>query len=241
MAPIEFEQTLAELVLERPGRTRVFEELQLDYCCGGGRTLAESAAERGLDVRTLAIALEASESSTSGGSAGGGGRDWSEASLSELCDHIVDVHHSYLRSELPRIAELLAKVAAKHGGRRPELKLMESEFAVLQADLIEHIDREEQGVFLLCRSLDLDDPELSAVSPQFGMHEAAHEKVGETLARIRELAGGYEGEEGLCTSQRVLLQSLRDLERDLHLHIHKENNVLFPRLRERLALLAAPA
>ena len=235
MAPIEFERTLAELVLERPARTRVFEELQLDYCCGGGRSLAESAAERGLDVRTLAATLAASESQ--GDTAGGPDeRDWSEASLSELCDHIVDVHHAYLRSELPRIAELLAKVAAKHGGRRPQLHEMESEFAALHAGLIDHIDREEQGVFLLCRSLDRDDPGLPAVSPQFGMHEAAHEKVGETLARIRELAGGYEAEagEGLCTSQRVLLQSLSDLERDLHLHIHKENNVLFPRVRARI-------
>jgi regulator of cell morphogenesis and NO signaling len=237
MAPIEPEQTLTELVLERPGRTRIFEELQLDYCCGGGRTLAAAAAQHDLDVDTLAVALEAAESA---GEADSGERDWSEASLTELCDHIVDVHHAFLRSELPRISDLLAKVAAKHGRARPALKELETEFAALHEDLIEHIDREEEGVFLLCRSLDADDGDPPTISPRLGMHEAAHAKVGQALATIRELAGGYRADGDLCTSHRVLLESLNDLERDLHIHIHEENNLLFPRLRERLGEAQAP-
>lgn len=229
---IEPERTLAELVLEQPGRTRIFEELELDYCCGGRRSLADTAAQRGLDARTLVLALEAAERASG---IGGAERDWRDASLSELCDHIVDAHHAFLRRELPRIGDLLAKVAGKHGKALPPLKTLEARFGDLHEDLIKHIDQEEEGVFLLCRSLEQDsgDPPPIA-SPQLGMHEAAHEDVGQALAVIRELSDDYDHERAFCTSHRVLLESLRALERDLHQHIHEENNVLFPRLRERL-------
>lgn len=238
MATIEPDRTLSELVLEQPGRARIFEELQLDYCCGGKRSLAESAAERELHLETLVSALEAADRASD---AGEGERDWRQVSLTELCDHIVDVHHEFLRRELPRIAELLVKVAGRHADTVPSLKELEIDFKALQEDLIEHIDREEAGVFLLCRNLEGDSGEpLPTVSPQLGMHEAAHEAVGQRLASIRELAGGYRTENALCTSHRVLLESLNELERDLHRHIHEENNVLFPRLRERLGEMQAP-
>jgi regulator of cell morphogenesis and NO signaling len=239
MAAIEPEQTLAELVLERPGRARVFEELRIDYCCGGRRSLAEVAGQDGLELDTLVAALEAEERSDRGDDPE---RDWREASFTELCDHIVNVHHAFLRRELPRIGDLIAKVAGRHGGTLPDLSRLEERFNSLRADLIEHIDREEEGVFLLCRSLDEGGEKAPPIaSPQLGMHEAAHEGVGESLATIRELAGDYRTEEALCTSHRVLLESLNELERDLHQHIHEENNVLFPMLRERLGKAPSPA
>jgi regulator of cell morphogenesis and NO signaling len=237
MAPIDPERTLGELVVERPRRARIFEELQLDYCCGGGRSLSETAADHGLDGRTLAIALEAAESVPE---PNGAERDWREASLTELCDHIVDVHHAFLRRELPRIGDLLAAVSGRHGDTLPSVKELESRFSRLRDDLIEHIDKEEQGAFVLCRRLDGSDAELPDVSPQFAMHEAAHEAVGEALAEIRELAGDYRTEDALCTTHRVLLEALHDLERDLHRHIHEENNVLFPRMQARLDEARAP-
>jgi regulator of cell morphogenesis and NO signaling len=238
MATIEPDRTLSELVLEQPGRARIFEELQLDYCCGGKRSLAESAAERELHLETLVSALEAADRASEDGE---GEHDWRQASLTELCDHIVDVHHEFLRRELPRIAELSTKVAGRHGDTLPSLKELEIRFEALQEDLIEHIDREEAGVFLLCRELEGGSGEpLQTVSPQLGMHEAAHEAVGQGLASLRELAGGYRTEDALCTTHRVLLESLAELERDLHRHIHEENNVLFPRLRERLGEMQAP-
>lgn len=236
---IEPERTLTELVLEQPGLARAFEELQLDYCCGGGQTLEQAAAKRGLDTRTLVATLEASKSDSDGSCRE---RDWREASLTELCDHIVDVHHVFLRRELPRIGELVAKVANRHGESQPELRQLEVEFAELREDLIDHIDREEGGVFLLCRDLAGDGAEFSPiVLPQLKMHEAAHTSVGEKLATIRGLAGGFKPREGLCTSHRVMLESLHELERDLHQHIHEENNVLFPLLKERLDETATSA
>jgi regulator of cell morphogenesis and NO signaling len=233
MARIEPEQTLAELVLEQPGRTRVFEELGLDYCCGGRSTLEETAARRDLDAKTLAAVIEAAERAFT---ADGDERDWRQATMGELCDHIVEVHHAFLRRELPRIGELAAKVADRHGDAVPALPELRDEFERLRRDLIEHIEREEDGVFLICQELEAGGEYTGPpdVGGALANHEAAHEDVGGALKGLRELGGGYDVERALCTSHRVLMESLRRLEADLHQHIHEENNILFPRLLERL-------
>lgn len=228
MNTIDPEKSLGELVVEQPGLARTFEELGFDYCCGGKATLADAAAEHGLDPRTVVSVLAAEGRALEAGS---GERDWREVPFTELCDHIVSVHHTFLRRELPRIEELLEKVVSRHGETVPTLPQLQAEFKTLHADLIDHIDREEQGLFPLCRGLD-GDAELSPEAvPQLGMHEAAHSNVGEGLARMRELAGGYDTSAALCTTHGVLLEALRGLEVDLHQHIHEENNVLFVRLR----------
>lgn len=237
MTAIDPERTLAELVLERPGRARIFEELKLDYCCGGQSSLTEVAAQRGLAPLTLAAALEAVERANDGGSSE---RDWRSASLTELCDHIVDVHHAFLRRELPQIDQLLTKVVDRHGVTVPELGQLQVRFGELRADLTDHIDHEEAGLFPFCRSLE-EGGEAEVILPQLGMHESAHAAVGQALVSLRELAGGYAPEQALCATHRVLLGSLQELERDLHQHIHEENNVLFPQLRERFGEVGATA
>jgi regulator of cell morphogenesis and NO signaling len=237
MITIDPEMSLGQLVAEQPGLARTFEEMEFDYCCGGQATLAEAAAEHGLDPRTVAIVLEAEGRALDANS---GERDWREAPLAELCDHIVSVHHSFLRRELPRIEALLEKVVPRHGEAVPTLPQLQAEFKTLHADLIDHIDREEEILFPLCRGLDGDRELDPAAMPQLGMHEAAHSNVGEALGRMRELAGGYDSSTALCTTHGVLLESLRGLERDLHQHIHEENNVLFVRLRGSLGEAAAP-
>lgn len=230
MSAIDLDRTLSELVLEQPARARLFEELELDYCCGGQSSLAEVAAQRGLDAGTLAVALEAAERA---GDAGSSERDWREAPLAELCDHIVDVHHAFLRRELPHIGELMAKVIERHGDTQPTLKELDGQFSELRAELIEHIDREEERLFPYCRSL-AEGAEPAEIGPQLGMHESAHAAVGRTLAIMRVLGGGYRPERAFCTTHGVLMEALDGLERDLHQHIHEENNVLFPRLREEI-------
>ncbi|MEZ4588356.1 MAG: DUF542 domain-containing protein [Gemmatimonadales bacterium] len=224
---IDPERTLAELVLERPGRAQVFEELELDYCCGGQSSLADVAAQRGLAPLTLAATLEAAERARRGSNFE---RDWRRAPLSDLCDHIVDVHHAYLRRELPRIDELLAKVVDRHGARAPELGQLQEHYVSLRSALIAHIDSEEETTFPLCCSFE-EGGDRDAVLLGLDAHEASHAAVGQALTRMRELAGDYRHDQAFCTTHRVLLGSLQELERDLHQHIHEENNVLFPRLR----------
>ncbi len=215
--PIDPSRTVAELVLEQPARARVFEELGLDYCCGGKTPLDEACAARGVAVEQAVTALEAAAEAPTHE------RDWTTAPLVELCDHIVLEHHDRLREELPRLETLLDKVVRAHSDERPSLVELRNTFAALRRDLEEHLATEEELLFPLVRAGGPYDTD------QVTELEHDHEWAGSALARMRELTDGYELEQALCNTHRATLEALRELELDLHQHIHEENNVLFPR------------
>ena len=110
------EQTVGELVVERPSRARIFEKLGIDYCCGGRQPLRAACSESGLNYDQVLQQLQAEAAAPAQGE-----RDWSTASLTDLCDHIEQTHHAYLKEELPRLDFLTAKVASRHGDLRQEL------------------------------------------------------------------------------------------------------------------------
>lgn len=225
---IDVERTVAELVLQRPGRARVFERLEIDYCCGGKVPLADACAARGLDAQTVAVLLEAVESAVPTPEAG-----WTRASLVELCDHIVESHHAYLRDELPRLALLVDKVARAHGASDPALRDVSETFHALAAELDGHLEDEEVALFPLIERLEaggtVDQAELRAALAAL---EREHGEVGAALSRLRALTAGYVAPGGACNSWRAMLDGLKALERDLHEHVHEENNILFPRVAE---------
>ena len=70
------------------------------------------------------------------------------------------------------------------------------------------------------------------VSNPVRMMQIEHEEVGELLARMRELTSDYSLPEGACPSFTALYHRLGDFEKDLHQHIHLENNLLFPKAIE---------
>ena len=214
---IDPSRTVAELVLEQPSRSRVFEELGIDYCCGGKRSLTDACEARGIAPVDAVAALETAENEPSEE------RDWTQAPLPELCDHIVSRHHEPLREELPRLDTLLEKVARAHGDERPELAELHTTFVALRTELEEHMVTEEEELFPLVRSGGPYDAE------QVVELEHDHEWAGSALAKLRELSGGYDLDRALCNTHRATIDGLHALELDLHQHIHEENNVLFPR------------
>ncbi len=216
---IDHDQTLADLVLERPWAAAVLERLQLDYCCGGERSLTEACRDRGVDPTTVAALLEEGDAPVAVES-----RDWVSAPVAELCAHIVDEHHARLRRELPRLGELVVRVAAVHGERQPQLHELRDEFAQLRADLEVHIDEEERELFPLL----VDGGTAEPARLEGLLHE--HGNVGVRLRRLRELADGYAIGSAHCSTHQALYRGLHDLELDLHQHVHEENNILFPRL-----------
>lgn len=233
MSTIDHAATLGGLVARDPSAGTLFEQLGIDYCCGGRRTLAEACAPRGLDAETVAVMLDALHA--------GRGRprpdehDVARASITELCDHIVIAHHERLRTELPQIAELLDTVVRVHGADHPELLDLRRLFTGMRNELEEHLAVEERTLFPACRALDivgghgtLDDDLLASL-------QDGHAATGDALRALRELSGGYETDAALCGTHRRLLQALRALETELHQHVHEENNVLFARVRARIA------
>ncbi len=216
--PIDPSRPLAELVLERPSRARVLERFGLDYCCGGKRSLAEACEHRDLEPETVAAELEAAALRPDAE------RDWGRAPLAELAEHIVRDHHGLLRRELPRLGALLEKVERAHGAELPELAELRETFAAMRAELEEHMADEEADVFPSFRDGGPFDP------AEIAELEAEHAATGAALERLRELTGGYDLKRARCNTHRATIDGLRELELDLHRHIHEENNILFPRV-----------
>lgn len=238
--------TLGELVVQRPARAELFERLRLDYCCGGATTLEEACRRRGLDPDTVRRVLDGFDADPvarpAGVHADAERRDWMRASLGDLCEHIVGVHHEGLRRDLPLIAELLDSVLRVHGPVHRELYALAPVFAGLRAELEGHLALEERELFPGCRAL--DDPEESGPAVDEALlagHEHDHREVGDALAALRELTGDYDADHALCRTHRRLLEGLHALELDLHRHVHEENNILFPRVRALLTERAEPA
>jgi regulator of cell morphogenesis and NO signaling len=218
--------TVGQLVAERPARSRVFESLGIDYCCGGKRPLDEACRDRGLDVAATIEQLE-----REGAAQDDAGLDVASMGLADLADHIERVHHDHLRAELPRLQRLAEKVAQAHASRDPRLGRVQAVLTDFSAQMFAHMLKEERVVFPIIRALERAGTSPAAhggLGDAIARMEAEHDESGGALALLRDLTDGFAVPEGACNSHRALLDGLVDLERDTHRHVHKENNVLFP-------------
>ncbi len=230
------ETTLGELVVARPALARLFERLGLDYCCGGKQTLAAACARRGLDAATVAATLEGTLAALD---AAPTEIDPASLTLAALADHIEATHHAYVRAELPRLVELAERVARKHNGRDPRLAEVLHAVVMLADEMMSHMAKEELVLFPFVRQLDAgargDSFHCGSIANPIRQMEAEHEAAGELLARLRALTDGFTPDAESCNSHRALLAGLAEFEADLHRHVHKENNLLFPRALARAA------
>jgi regulator of cell morphogenesis and NO signaling len=223
--------TVGRLVAQRPERAQVFEEFDIDYCCGGKRTLGEACARRGVDPAMVVRQLEKVDADEPEASP-----DWMNEPLPALCDHIVATHHQFLRQELPRLHGLLSKIARVHGEHHPELLQLLDVFEPFSWDLDLHMDKEEQVLFPLVKRLVANEvPASFYMLAPLRVMETEHDQAGLALAEMRELTNNYELPGDACGSYRAAFAGLQNLEQDLHRHVHLENNVLFPRMGQLIA------
>jgi regulator of cell morphogenesis and NO signaling len=238
MTSIDLQETVGGLVARRPSLSRVFEQAGIDYCCGGKKSLEQACREKHVDpqelLRTLQLAATESESPS----------DFNAltASLTELADHIEQTHHRYLRNELPRLDTLTAKVAEVHGDHDARLKDLRQVFVKMARELSMHMMKEEQILFPLIRQLEGSDAmpafHFGSIANPIRQMEHEHDDAGDALAQLRALTDGYKPPHDACNTYRALLDALQQLEFDMHVHVHKENSVLFPRALELEATLA---
>jgi regulator of cell morphogenesis and NO signaling len=226
---ISLDTPVAQLVTDRPARARIFERLGIDYCCGGDHALATACRKQDLDPETVAQMLDAATDA----SALTDTRDWTDAPLADLIDHIVDTHHDYLRRELPRLERLLTRVTEAHGAEVSWLNPTLEVFQTLKLDLETHMVSEEERVFPSIRSLAATDATADDPLDEDGIEKMIreHDDTGTALERLRELTNGFTPPENACPKFRAAMDGLHELEKDIHQHVHKENNVLFPRAR----------
>jgi regulator of cell morphogenesis and NO signaling len=220
---------VADIATTSPATIKVFQRHRIDFCCGGKIPLGEVCEQRRLDVRDLIEELDAAllvvDATT----------DWTNAPLPDLIAHIQRRFHRPLTAELPRLRAMLDKVVSRHGARLPDtLVPLHSTFDDLQTELVAHMAKEDVVLFPAIVSL------ASGAAPEHGADwtwidqpieamEDEHAAAGAALARIAELTGGYTPPDDACPTFRGLYHGLSELEREMHLHVHLENHILFPR------------
>lgn len=233
-AGIDPSMTLGEIVTLRPSLAVELERRGLDYCCHGGRSLADAAREAGLDAQVVADELSATHADEPAA-------EWASLGLTELVDHVVAVHHQYLWAELPRVTALVDKIVTVHGERHPELAEVQRLYDELRADLEPHLLQEEQELFPLIRRLAAagDRTGSAEIAAQIDALAGEHETVGALLDELNRVTSGYTTPADGCATYAACYRALADIEADTHLHVHKENNVLFPAARAEPAVSSA--
>jgi regulator of cell morphogenesis and NO signaling len=226
------EATIRELVATDYRTAAVFERHGLDFCCSGCRTIEQACREAGIDadpvLRELDTVLHAPASDTP---------DFNSWDAAALITRIVHRHHGYVRQAIPALIQHTSKIASVHGTRHPELVHIAGLFHRVADEMTEHMFKEEQILFPFIAALDEANragrhapaPPFGTVGNPIGVMEAEHKFVGDAMAEMRHLTGGFTPPDDACGTYRVCLQELDAFERDLHEHVHLENNILFPR------------
>lgn len=225
MSTIDTATTLGDLVTRQHRLARELERRGLDYCCGGRQTLEEACRAADLDPAVVAEELAAAV-----------GEDddeapWATMGVVELVDHIVETHHRFLWDELPRLEALAEKVADVHGERHPELADVYRLVMALRLELEPHLTREESILFPHIRDLVTTGAtsfHCGSLANPISVMLVDHDRAAELLGRLRAVTGGYGVPGDACASYRACYEGLAEVEADIHLHVHKENNLLFP-------------
>ncbi|HEX5151395.1 MAG TPA: iron-sulfur cluster repair di-iron protein [Parafilimonas sp.] len=229
------EETLGQIAAKDLRKTQVFIKHGLDFCCGGNKTVRQACFEKGLDITAIENELQQVDKNFSTRALPF--NDWS---LDFLADYIVNTHHSYIKKSLPDLKVYAAKVAKAHGNKHPELLKINELVEDMSAELSAHMLKEERVLFPYIKTLvnaennaqPFHAAHFGTVQNPVGMMEMEHEMTGKKLEEIRALSNNYTLPEHACASYSFLYRLLNEFEDDLHIHIHLENNILFPKAIE---------
>ena len=203
----------------------VFTEAGIDFCCGGKKTLGTACAEAGVDEEILVKKLADIETSS------GATHHFNEWDLSFLADYIMNTHHKYVMKTMPEIKFYTQKIAGVHGERHHELAEIAHLFSKINTELLQHLKNEEEVLFPAIKKIAANEPGdsasviISEITRMFGEHEFA----GGAMDRINQISGHYMVPDDGCNTYRLTYQLLKQFEDDLHIHVHLENNILFPK------------
>ncbi len=217
---------LGEIVADDFRTAEVFKEVGIDFCCGGKLSLEQACAEKSLAVSAVVKKLE--ELQTRPSIPGQNFKDWS---LDFLADYIVNTHHKYVLKSLPDLVFYTKKIANVHGEHHPELLEVADLFDKINSELLQHLKNEEEVLFPAIKEvLKTNSPKaketiLSEITRMNGEHEFA----GGAMDKINEITKGYQVPADGCNTYLVTFKLLQQFEDDLHIHVHLENNILFPK------------
>jgi len=228
------DETLGEIAAKDLRKAEVFKKYGLDFCCGGKKTVKEACAEKGIDVTKVEQELQNSDK-TSFTARPLPYNDWN---LDFLADYIVNTHHSYVKKTILDLRVYAEKVAKVHGAHHPELLQINKLAQEVCDEMSSHMVKEETVLFPYVKQLvtaknagngTVKFGNLESVETPVNMMEMEHEVVGNNMDEIRKISNNYALPEDACASYSYLFKTLDEFENDLHIHVHLENNILFPK------------
>lgn len=223
--------TVGSFVADDYRTAGVFQKYGIDFCCRGGRTINEVCNSK--DINPNKLIAELQEASANEGDAGEDFDSWEPV---KLADHIVEKHHAYVAKSIPPLTQFLDKLCKVHGSNHPELFEIRDEFYACADNLTSHMQKEELVLFPYIKKLSQQSGQASNENSYCGnvagpvrMMMMEHEIEGDRFARIEKLTNNFRHPDDGCTTYRVAFAMLEEFRNDLHLHIHLENNILFPK------------
>ena len=223
-------QKIGEIVNAFPKAADIFKDYKIDFCCGGHRPLSEAIEEQKVNEAEL---IEKLNSVYESYEIGLKDKNFAEAETDEIIEQILNKHHAYLWSELPNIGKLSTTILRVHGSHHPELSKVHRLFNTLKMELEDHLTKEETIQYPAIKkyeeSKSLDD--LYKAVDIIDDLETEHTGAGDILKELRVVTNDYSIPEDVCQTFELTYKKLQELEEDLFQHIHLENNILFPRLR----------
>ena len=227
-------ETIGQIAVKDLRKAEVFKKYGIDFCCGGKKTVRQVCEEKGIDATKVEQELQQvnTENKTDNNA-------YNEWELDFLADYIVNTHHRYVRKYLPELRGYALKVAQVHGDHHPELFEIQKLVETINEELSEHMVNEEKVLFTYVKKivnarnnslpLNKEGRNLASLIDEL---EEEHDYVGRCLDKIRALSNGYAIPDDACASYKLLFKMIQEFEDDLHIHIHLENNILFPKAVE---------
>lgn len=223
------EKTIADIVTADIRTASIFKRHGIDFCCGGGKILSDVCKEKKIRVSKITNDIEKLNSTKNE-------KNYNKMSVNALIKHIIETHHKYVKEKIPTIKDFAKKVSKVHGKNYPETNLIYHLFLRLSDELLDHMNKEEEILFPKIKIL-IDKTYSKSVFFSYGtilnpikMMEREHESAKKVLKEIEELSNKYTPPLSACNTYRALYNSLEEFQDDLHIHIHLENNILFPKV-----------
>lgn len=225
-------KSVGEFVADNYRTASVFQKYNIDFCCKGGKTINEVCENKKIPADELLNDLnDVLKQSNDPGS------DYQSWSLDLLADYIEKKHHRYVEQAIPPLKQFLNKLCKVHGPHHPELFEINEEFNASAGELTMHMRKEELILFPYIRKMVVakynkatkEQPVFGSVQNPINMMMEEHNTEGERFRKIAELGNNYNPPPDACNTYRVAFSLLKEFEDDLHLHIHLENNILFPK------------
>jgi len=221
------DESIGQIAAKDIKKVEVFRKYGIDFCCGGKKSLAKVCEEKGLELSIVEAELNSANDT-----APHIHTNFNDFPLDFLCEYIVNAHHSYAKKTLPILVELADKVSNKHGARHPELEKIANLVGLINTELILHMRKEEVVLFPFIHKLVSKDGFNSTkdlIREPITLMEMEHESVGSYLDEIELFTNKFTPPANACNSFQLLYHTLKQFNEDIHLHVHLENNILFPK------------